>query len=527
MAGSESVRLTNQDFRKLLSTPSLHKSASASNPSAPSSVRGVRHNAAQRSRHRPHGAGHGNKSKKDGAEEDDSLTDILKNYRDRAKERRDGKFSADADDPMGTSGYRAVAPAEYGVDPEEKRRRAIAESKYLGGDMEHTHLVKGLDYALLQKMRSELDLEKEAHLQSVAESEVKRDESSGEVQPKMQFHSRMAKNLYEMHFSDDDAATRQRREYYLPGRMVFQFDLDDVRFDGRPTVVLKSKADLQLAEASEAISTSDLVIDKLIEILSYTRHGVRLTKKKKRDKWTSKIADAAAAQRLQHDPERDRLANQSIFDDIDDSDYRPAAAASAYERADDRHRTSGRSTADTSRPRSTYFESSRGGGHHSPEADRRRRDAETMSIIKSASDKYSKLQGSEAGGATSRRPPATTSAAAEVVDSYAECYPGYDEAMDAIADSDDEEDNEKRGGDGKRKNLDAVDMALDETTPKAAHQFGKKLSDNRKTRRSQATERQKVNQEWQRIQGMLEKRKHSGGDGQGPSTADAAKYAKY
>jgi hypothetical protein len=27
----------------------------------------------------------------------------------------------------------------------------IQQSKFLGGDMEHTHLVKGLDYALLQK----------------------------------------------------------------------------------------------------------------------------------------------------------------------------------------------------------------------------------------------------------------------------------------------------------------------------------------------------------------------------------------
>jgi hypothetical protein len=34
----------------------------------------------------------------------------------------------------------------------ELRKRAIQESKFLGGDMEHTHLVKGLDFALLQKV---------------------------------------------------------------------------------------------------------------------------------------------------------------------------------------------------------------------------------------------------------------------------------------------------------------------------------------------------------------------------------------
>lgn len=35
----------------------------------------------------------------------------------------------------------------------ERRKQLIQESKYLGGDMEHTHLVKGLDYALLEKVK--------------------------------------------------------------------------------------------------------------------------------------------------------------------------------------------------------------------------------------------------------------------------------------------------------------------------------------------------------------------------------------
>jgi hypothetical protein len=36
------------------------------------------------------------------------------------------------------------------------KQEAIEKSKFLGGDMEHTHLVKGLDYALLQKARSDI-----------------------------------------------------------------------------------------------------------------------------------------------------------------------------------------------------------------------------------------------------------------------------------------------------------------------------------------------------------------------------------
>jgi len=40
---------------------------------------------------------------------------------------------------------------------QQQHRLSIAQSKYLGGDIEHTHLVKGLDFALLQKRRAELE----------------------------------------------------------------------------------------------------------------------------------------------------------------------------------------------------------------------------------------------------------------------------------------------------------------------------------------------------------------------------------
>ena len=50
-----------------------------------------------------------------------------------------------------------MAPDVKGnFDAAERRRQMIQESKFLGGDMEHTHLVKGLDFALLQKVRSEI-----------------------------------------------------------------------------------------------------------------------------------------------------------------------------------------------------------------------------------------------------------------------------------------------------------------------------------------------------------------------------------
>ena len=100
-------------------------------------------------------------------QEDDKMAELAAKYRDRAKERRDGGDPArpeeatsqpDANSGSGSSGaYRAVAPDVKGnFDAAERRRQMIQESKFLGGDMEHTHLVKGLDFALLQKVRSEI-----------------------------------------------------------------------------------------------------------------------------------------------------------------------------------------------------------------------------------------------------------------------------------------------------------------------------------------------------------------------------------
>ena len=60
---------------------------------------------------------------------------------------------------------------------QQQHRLSIAQSKYLGGDIEHTHLVKGLDYALLQKMRSELatsTADKERKEKEEAEGTAKR-----------------------------------------------------------------------------------------------------------------------------------------------------------------------------------------------------------------------------------------------------------------------------------------------------------------------------------------------------------------
>ncbi|KAL3817835.1 hypothetical protein ACHAXA_004009 [Cyclostephanos tholiformis] len=65
-------------------------------------------------------------------------------YRDRAKERREGN----------NIDY-ALMEGLAAQSEKDDRRRQAELSKYLGGDEEHTHLVKGLDKALAEKVRRE------------------------------------------------------------------------------------------------------------------------------------------------------------------------------------------------------------------------------------------------------------------------------------------------------------------------------------------------------------------------------------
>ena len=90
-------------------------------------------------------------------------------FSDRAAERRQGLNPDYLDLELGALGAAASASAGGGVlasAPDAGRPLTADETKYLGGDVDHTHLVRGLDYALLQKAgrksggtrRNELDV---------------------------------------------------------------------------------------------------------------------------------------------------------------------------------------------------------------------------------------------------------------------------------------------------------------------------------------------------------------------------------
>eukprot|EP00462_Mataza_sp_D1_P009362 CAMPEP_0175162058 /NCGR_PEP_ID=MMETSP0087-20121206/24949_1 /TAXON_ID=136419 /ORGANISM="Unknown Unknown, Strain D1" /LENGTH=544 /DNA_ID=CAMNT_0016450541 /DNA_START=27 /DNA_END=1661 /DNA_ORIENTATION=- len=198
-------------------------------------------------------------------------------YRDRAKERATGENP------------------DY-ADIEQYEDVDIAQSKYLGGDVAHTHLVKGLDYALLDKMRSLVEKEEEDRLEKeFEEGQQAREEAEKEARKRakeIRFVSHMGRSVYRLAIEEPRIKAQKAREnkveLFLPGRMTFEFDVDSQlsSWDSLPTTLLVSKEDCATAE-----DTMNGMIDlslhrrvnKIMGFLSdaYGSKSKKLRKKKK------------------------------------------------------------------------------------------------------------------------------------------------------------------------------------------------------------------------------------------------------
>lgn len=317
-------------------------------------------------------------------QEDNKLQELADKYRDRARERRDGANpDYQAMDVAGgaSNAYRAVAPdLKSGLDAQERRRQMIQESKFLGGDMEHTHLVKGLDYALLQKVRSEIvvkEHEQEVEMEKLAEeAEEKEKEEEKTLAEEPEYRSIMGKNIHNI-VTFYRSRHVERNDLFAPGRMAYVIELEDENAETDiPTTLIRSKADVPVSHADiQTLTTNDIVINKLAQILSYLRQGGRGKKNKRRDKDKPLIKEPEREKETsrgdrdrERERDRDRGRNRdrydrtdrsrrnekdvSIYDDI--GEYRPSRRAgdSGY----DNSKPS--STGESSRRNRNYFDKS-------------------------------------------------------------------------------------------------------------------------------------------------------------------------
>ncbi|KAI1902946.1 hypothetical protein AGOR_G00021570 [Albula goreensis] len=513
-------KLTNEDFRKLLMTPRATPS------SAPPSK--SRHHEMPREYNEDEDPAARRRKKKSyyaklRQQELERERELAEKYRDRARERRDGinKDYEETELISTTANYRAVGPtAEADKSAAEKRRQLIQESKFLGGDMEHTHLVKGLDFALLQKVRAEItskEKEEEDMMEKV-QKEVKKDE---DPEQKIEFKTRLGRNIYRILFKSRQT---ERNELFLPGRMAYVVDLEDEYADTDiPTTLIRSKADCPTMEAQTTLTTNDIVISKLTQILSYLRQGTRNKKMKKKEKGVQGKLDERKA------PE----ADMSIFDDI--GDYIPAASKPVREKEKERYREKERER-EREREREKERDREEEKRRHSY-FEKPRAEDEAMEIEKgpgSVKDQIKLINEKFSGAAAAQWQGQDTTAGAcreekqqlgdffGMSNSYAECYPA---TMDDLAvDSDEEVDYSKMDQGNKKGPLGRWDfdtqeeysdyMNNKEALPKAAFQYGIKMSEGRKTRRFKETnEKAELDRQWKKISAIIEKRKKLEADG--------------
>jgi len=514
-------QLTNDDFRKLLMTPRAPSSAPTTSSSKIRDEKIVIPVDDRNDKRKKKKSFYATLKK----QEEDKMAELARKYRDRARERRDGANpDYQNEDPISTmAGYRAVAPdAKSGLDAAERRKQMIQESKFLGGDMEHTHLVKGLDYALLSKVRSEITNKEreEEELEEVIKVKTKDRDDDEDYQ--VDFRTKFGRSVFRSVFRSRNI---ERNELFLPGRLAYVIDLEDEFADSDiPTTLVRSKADCPSVESQTTLTTNDIVINKLTQILSYLRQGARSSKKtKKKDRNKAKGEEKGG-----------KPMEESIYGDI--GDYNPSLSKSGSSKGSDRDRK-----AKDKANRHAYFEKP------STEDDRDRWDGSSWDRYSShPPGSWAELKERDAAQASALLHEATSglpvlskrddgkSRSSKILsklsepESYAECYPGAPETADAIEDSDDEVDYTKMDMGNKKGPIGRWDfdtqeeysdyMNQKEALPKAAFQYGVKMADGRKTRRTvgKKDEKAELDREWQKISQIIAKRKITGEDGREP-----------
>ncbi|OMJ07785.1 Protein Red [Smittium culicis] len=156
------------------------------------------------------------------------------------------------------------------------------QSKYLGGDFEHSHLVKGLDFLLLAKNRklksiensSEFDAELEnISTSAFASNHAEEKESDFQLKisnslKKLSFKNKISSNLKNSRF-DEFVANVAQNDLFLPLRFYYSFDSLDTIHNNTygssglgiigpfaiPNTVIRSQSDVKALHSSSNISS--------------------------------------------------------------------------------------------------------------------------------------------------------------------------------------------------------------------------------------------------------------------------------
>ncbi|KAL1205479.1 Suppressor of mec-8 and unc-52-like protein [Cardamine amara subsp. amara] len=479
-------------------------------------------------------------------------------YRDRAKERRENQ-NPDYD-PTELSSFHAVAPpGAVDLRAADALKLSIENSKYLGGDVEHTHLVKGLDYALLNKVRSEIVKKPDGEDDGGKTSVAKEDQ-------RVTFRTTAAKSVYQWIVKPQTII--KSNDLFLPGRMTFVYDMEGGYSHDIPTTLYRSKADCPVLEEFVTVNVDGSVLDRIAKIMSYLRLGSsgKVLKKKKKEK-DGKGKMSTNANDYDEDNNQTKIENGSsvnmsekegidytvpgkdvtqspISEDMEESprdkEKVPYFAEPAYgpvQPPPDQAwqdmsgygamQTQGLAAgypgewqeyhqyAEQIVYQEQYLQPGMEGYEVQPETgilqdpqlmSQEEKDRGLGSVFKRDDQRLQQLRESDAR----EKDPSFVS------ESYSECYPGYQEYNHEVVGSDEEADLSKMDMGGKAKGgLHRWDFETEEewekyneqkeAMPKAAFQFGVKMQDGRKTRKQNRD--QKLNNELHKINKILTRKK--------------------
>lgn len=125
------------------------------------------------------------------------------------------------------------------------------QSKFLGGDVAHTHLVKGLDYALLNQQRQKLKAgsgEPGGAAAAAAAAAVAEATAAAQKQS-LKFATPLGRSLYQAVFRPAAARRNVVREMFQPKRTAFVFEFGEGAGDV-PTTLRRSKADCPVVQVT-------------------------------------------------------------------------------------------------------------------------------------------------------------------------------------------------------------------------------------------------------------------------------------
>ena len=334
--------MDNSKFRALLATPREEK-ASAAAPAEMTAEERARRKAKQQASHERRMAIE--KRRQEALAEANRYTDRAAQR--RKEESRQAKEEGVAtaafteslyDDEIPDAATLSTVPtvAQLGGREDlvlQQHRVTIAQSKYLGGDIEHTHLVKGLDFALLQKTRADLSAsaasvaaERKVAAEKVAAPEaVGRNRSAAASRPigaaampfpplpssykaaatsasatvrpaaaadasTLSFRSDMVRELYGVLLADSGAAQRARPNRALTeGRLVYVYEITAeapgtllglvaaLAMADEPSVLIRSTDDLSVVRPRGAVlhdaALSTALLSRLTKIMTYGGSG--------------------------------------------------------------------------------------------------------------------------------------------------------------------------------------------------------------------------------------------------------------